>query len=188
MVETTERTVTPDDRRTERILQWASALDSESRLEREAARHALVEEGSAAVPALIECTRGDAAHLRWEAAKALGEIREPESAPALIHLLDDEDSGVRWLAAEGLLALERRALMPLLTALERPGSRRLREGAYHVLRRLPCWRLVEVLMPVMDALEHTAAEVTVPLAAGSALESLRDEHVIAPPAGARAER
>jgi len=186
MVETTDTINAPDSPANERILQWTSALDSESRLEREAARRALVEQGAPAVPALIECTRANTAHLRWEAAKALGEVQDPRSAPALILLLDDEDSGVRWLAAEALLALERQALIPLLGALERPGSRRLRQGAYHVLRRLPCWRLVEALMPVMEALEHTAAEVTVPLAAGSALESLRGQSLVTRPPDTRA--
>lgn len=175
MVETIHTSSTP---LTDHILQWTSALDSVDRREREAARRALVETGAAAVPALIECARAEEAHVRWEAAKALGEIADADAAPALIQLLNDEDSGVRWLAAEGLLALERSALPPLLAALEQPVSSRLREGAWHVLRRLPCWRLVELLAPVMDALEHTASEVTVPIAAGSALESLREERLV----------
>jgi HEAT repeat protein len=177
MAEITEST---DAALTERILQWTSALDSAIRREREEARRALVATGPVAVPALVECTRSDTIHLRWEAAKALGEIADPAAAPALIALLDDEDGGVRWLAAEGLLALERTALGPLLDALERPASHRLREGAHHVLRRLPCWRLVELLKPVVEALEHTGAEVTVAVAAGSALESLRNEDLVAP--------
>jgi HEAT repeat protein len=155
------------------------ALASEERAVREAARQALVTMGAESVPALIECLRDERVRVRWEAAKALVDIAEPASAGALVGRLEDEDSGVRWLAAEGLIALERHGLPELLAALEHSaGSQRLREGAHHVIRGLPIWKLVQALGPLADALEHAAAESTVPVAAGSALEVLREERLV----------
>ena len=49
---------------------------------REGARHALVAMGKDAVPSLIEALKNKNSLTRWEAAKALGEIGDPESAPA----------------------------------------------------------------------------------------------------------
>ena len=110
--------------------------------------------------------------------KALVDLVEPSAAPALVERLEDEDSGVRWLAAEALIAMERHGLPALLAALEHsPGSHRLREGAHHVIRGLPIWKLVQALGPVVDALEHTAPEATVPVAAGAALDALRRERL-----------
>jgi len=155
---------------------WIEALGSESRSEREAARKALAEAGAEAVAPLVECLRDKRVRVRWEAAKTLVEVAEPEAAPALVEALEDEDSGVRWLAAEALIALERDGLAALLLALEvRADSNRLREGAHHVIRGLPVWKLVKLLTPVVDALEHTGAESTVPVAAGSALDTLKRE-------------
>jgi HEAT repeat protein len=153
------------------------ALGSEDRRVREAGRHALVAAGAAAVPGLIECLRDQRVRVRWEAAKALVDIADPAAAGALVERLEDEDSGVRWLAAEGLIAMERHGLPALLAALEHSGSQRLREGAHHVIRGLPIWKLVQALGPLVDALEHAAAESTVPVAAGTALDTLRRERL-----------
>jgi HEAT repeat protein len=73
----------------------------------------------------------------WEAAKALGEIRDPQAAPGLVDTLEDRESAVRWLAAKGLIALARWVLIPLLEALESESdSIWMREGARHVIHSL----------------------------------------------------
>jgi HEAT repeat protein len=154
------------------------ALGSDERAVREAARGALVAAGATSVPELIACLLDERVRVRWEAAKALVDIADPASAGALVARLEDEDSGVRWLAAEGLIALERHGLPELLAALEHSaGSQRLREGAHHVIRGLPIWKLARALGPLADALEHAAAESTVPVAAGTALDVLRRERL-----------
>jgi hypothetical protein len=65
-----------------------------------------------------------ASRTRWEAAKALSEIADPLAATALVNALEDDDADIRWVASEGLTALGRDGLEPLLAALlERAGSR-----------------------------------------------------------------
>jgi HEAT repeat protein len=109
-------------------------------LRRQQARIALVDIGAPAVPYLIQALEDPESEecARWEAAKALSDIGDPAAAPALINALgQDERFGIRWLAAEGLIALERQGLTPLLEALiQRSDSAWLREGAHHVLRTL----------------------------------------------------
>ena len=66
------------------ISAWIEALESDDRREREAARIALVEEGSAAVPPLIRCLGDERVRVRWEAAKALVDLADPAAAPKLV--------------------------------------------------------------------------------------------------------
>jgi HEAT repeat protein len=104
---------------------------------RESARLSLVRLGSPAVAGLIAALGDAHRRVRWEAAKALEQIADPEAAPALVGALEDQDPAVRWLAAEGLIALKSKGLVPLLRALiERSDSFELREGAHHVLHDL----------------------------------------------------
>src|SRR5208283_1637818 len=93
-------------------------LQSKDGMQRERARKKLVKIGRPAVPFLIELLSDRKQHLRWEGCKALGEIMDPAAAPALVDALSDESVEVRWLAAEELLALEKKALVPLLKILE----------------------------------------------------------------------
>ncbi len=163
-------------------------IDSLSSLKdrtREGARHALVAMGKAAVPSLIEALKSKKSLARWEAAKALGEICDPETAPVLIEALEDEEFDVRWLAAEGLIKMNIKGLTPLLEALEHRGdSVFLLEGAHHVFHDLAKGGLRKFLLPVLASLEalepsmdspwaarHEMA-VEVPLAARQALEML----------------
>ena len=114
--------------------------------------------------------------MRWEAAKALCGIADPIAATALVNALDDRDGDVRWLAAEGVAALGRDGLQPLLVALlQRAQSGWLCEGAHHVCHTLvKRKRLGPILRPVLAALGQTEPEVAVPPAAYTALSRLRE--------------
>jgi HEAT repeat protein len=166
----------------ETLIKTLSSLKDKAR---EGARHTLVAMGKAAVPSLIEALRNKNTLTKWEAAKALGEIADPEIAPILVKALEDEEFDVRWLAAEGLIKMNIKGLRPLLEALEHRGdSALLREGAHHVFHDLAKGALRKSLAPVLAALEalepgedvpwaarHELA-VEVPLAARQALEML----------------
>jgi HEAT repeat protein len=142
---------------------------------RERARQSLVAIGAPAVTYLVEALANRNELLRWEAAKALGEIGSPAAAPALVAALEDEVFDVRWLAAEGLIALRGEGLVPLLRALvERPDSLWLREGAHHVLHDVSRGRLEEVLRPVVAALDDIEPSVEVPFAAKTVLSGLME--------------
>jgi hypothetical protein len=127
------------------------------------ARHSLVAMGRIAVPSLVEALKNNHNLVRWEAAKALGEIGDPETAPDLIKALEDEDFDVRWLAAEGLIRMNINALKPLLQALENRGdSILLQEGAHHVFHDLAKGALRKYLVPVLAALEGVEPGAEVP--------------------------
>ena len=109
--------VGPRDRWSSRVHSLVGDLTSRARATREKARESLVALGKPAVPSLIPLLSHRKPHVRWEAAKTLCDIADPIAATALVNALEDEDGDVRWLAAEGLIALGRDGLQPLLTAL-----------------------------------------------------------------------
>jgi HEAT repeat protein len=143
---------------------------------RQTARRSLVAVGEPAVGALVGALNDKKAYIRWEAAKALGEIGSPKAAPALVRALEDGGFGVRWLAAEGLIALGREGLPPLLQALiERPDSTWLRDGAHHVLRVLADRGLHDLVAPAVVALDSLDPELDIVTEAHSVLEALGRE-------------
>lgn len=146
-------------------------LASDDGFERQRARLALVAIGEPALTPLKEALVDVNYQVRWEAAKALGQIRDPSTAPALVDALEDPNFGVRWLSAEALIGLRRAALSPLMQALaERGQFALLRESAHHVLRTLCEMGLRNKIVPVLRALEGTDPEAEVPRAARTALE------------------
>jgi HEAT repeat protein len=157
------------------IPELVSALANRNPTARTKARKELVAVGRPAVPALIQLLSHRTQHVRWEAAKTLCEIADPLSAFALVNALDDRDGDVRWLAAEGLVALGKEGLQPLLAALlQRAQSSGLCEGARHVCQTLANKRkLGPILRPVVAALNEPEPAVAAPSAAYVALSRLR---------------
>jgi HEAT repeat protein len=152
-------------------------LNDKDGLRRQEARLELVEIGEAAVAALIAALHDPSEHVRWEAAKALSEIGDPQAVPALIMALEDPSFGVRWLAAEGLIAVRERGLAPLLEALiHHSDSTWLRQGVHHVLRTMATeYNLHGTLALVLKALDDYEPELEAPAAAAHALKTLRAE-------------
>ena len=142
---------------------------------REKARETLVAIGKPAVPSLIQLLSNRRPLARWEAAKALRAIADPLAATALVNALDDTDDDVRWVAAEGVIALGREGLQPLLAALlERGQSSWFCQGAHHVCRVLATKRhLSPILRPLLAAFDQFQPQMAVPLAAYTVLSKLR---------------
>ena len=143
---------------------------------RRRARNDLVAVGPLALSALTQALEDRNPHVRSEAARALGRIRDAVVADALVKRLEDDNLEVRWTAAEGLVALGRDGLVAILRAmLQERASVRRREGAHRVLRSLTDGDLGEIVRPVLAAIEGVEPALTVPLAAHAALHQLEGD-------------
>ena len=151
-------------------------FSSEDGAARERARRAVVKLGPAAIGGLVNALNHPNVRIRWEATKALCELRDPAAAAALVGRLEGTDSGVRWMAADGLIAMGPIVLEPVLQVLiQRSDSILLREGAHRVLHGLAGQGgLQPILQPVLDAMASIEPAVVVPLAAYNALNALRE--------------
>jgi HEAT repeat protein len=139
-----------------------SELANKSGFARVDARDHLVSMKEKAVPYLTEALKSDNQGMRWDASQSL------------INALEDKMFDVRWIAAEGIIAIGRKALIPLLSALTKRGdSLWLREGAHHVIHDLMREDLKAVFGPVLDAIEKPEGKLAVPLAAEKALDELK---------------
>jgi HEAT repeat protein len=162
-----------ESKNTEELCNRLADLDPRCRHQ---AREQLVSMGVAVLPVLYQKLSSPDWHVRWEAAKALGEIGDPGAGEMLVALLQDDDTSVRWAAMGSLIDLGRGGLRPALEALTRDfQSTRLREGVHHVLHTLHNrGKLTGVETEVFKALEGTAPGVQAAWAANRALIAERD--------------
>lgn len=157
------------------IQRLVDQLGDSNGLLRQQARHALVEIGAEAVPALVDALSSPTEHKRWEAAKALEAIPDARAAEGLVRALEDRAFGVRWLAANALIGIGPAVLAPLLRGLTgRVDSQHMREGAGHVLRGIG--KKDEVFKTrvarVLDALESVEPVTSTPWAARQLLAEM----------------
>jgi HEAT repeat protein len=132
--------------------------------------------GDSAVPYLVDALKFRKGWVRWEAAKALGQISGPAATKALVDALGDKTFDVRWLAAEGLIPRGREGLVILMQELiGKSDLGWFREGAHHVLFDLSQGNLGEKVKPVLEALEDVDASVEVPLKAKALLDLLEEQ-------------
>jgi HEAT repeat protein len=150
-----------------------NTLSDSDGLIRQCCRNSLVKIGTRAVPSLIEALSDKKKTKRWEAIKALSLIHDPSALNALVKAMNDKVFDVRWVAAEGLIALGKQSVVPVLRLLmTQPDSVSVREGVHHVLYALYVENQDEIIKPVLEALEHSEAELQVPWAAEKALKAL----------------
>jgi HEAT repeat protein len=141
------------------------------------ARRKLVKMGNDAVEPLVKALSSKRHWVRWEAAKALGQIGDKAATEALVNALEDNEFDVRWLAAEALINIGRGSIKPLLVALADHGDKSLslRRGAHHVLHDIDRSGLNTILHPVMSAVEDSSPSITVLQIAEKALDSLNKQ-------------
>jgi len=133
-------------------------------LVRENARKQLVDIGPPAIDFLSAMETHPKSIARWEAVKALAEIRNLVAAPLLINALEDRNGDVRWLAAEGLAALGKEGLKAVLEALiVYPDTVALRKGAHHVLTRLAETSKEPMIKEFLEILNDPDAALKIPL-------------------------
>lgn len=156
-----------------RIDQWITDLDASDLHTRRAARRALTEAGAEALPRMLEQLESGSFPVRWEVAKALGDLRLPESSEALVRALEDKEQDVRWLAAVALAHIGRPAMKALLEALAgNIDSLYLRHGAHHALTMYAGTHRDEALAHVRDLLGPFEQDIELIPAVHDALQTL----------------
>jgi HEAT repeat protein len=184
---------TDDRKQQDEIQRLIKDFSNQDRKVRERARRDLLVIGEPALLPLAQSLSTDDRWARWEIAKTLAQMRNPQAAPILVKELENNDPDVRWLAAEGLIALGANGLTPLLQALiNNPSSFLLYQGAHHVLHDLYKEEvhegeleyanfsvlssgLKEAVHRILNAMEDSGYLILMPQAARRALDSLEIE-------------
>jgi len=148
-------------------------LASKDGVKRCKARAELVDIGRPAVDSLVSAMKDRNQTVRWESAKALGQIRDPKSIDALVAALRDKLFDVRWLAAEALIGIGDKSVKPILQSIiNYPESEEVREGAHHVLHDLVTSRYRDALKPVITSMEDITFTLDIPIEAKKALKAI----------------
>lgn len=157
----------------EKIKELIKRLYSKDGIERQKARHELVEIGVPVIKYLGELQFEPKQQVRWEALKALSQIAAPESIPILINALENDDFDIRWLAAEGLIHIGKSSIKPLLEAIvEKEDSIYLREGAHHILKDLVAKDLYDDDYGIINLLEKYSVKPELALMAKKNLSGI----------------
>lgn len=163
----------------DKISELIAKLDNNDGSVREQARSVLIDIGKEAVPGLTKALTSKQEQLRWEAAKALVGIADPDSIPALIKSLQDQVFDIRWLAAEALIAIGEETIEPLLRAvIDQENESFISEGAHHIIAKLlpslsKSVELKEILKTVKNSLDSSASRTAGTAAVLVALDQLK---------------
>ena len=122
-----------------------------------AAGKALSELGICAEPALLQSLHHPDNHVRWHAARLLGQIGDPRAVDVLVTGLWDEDQQVRWATARVLANLDMPAVPAILEALShQPLTEEFRQAAFHALHSMTNQATQEYLQPLLRVLGSPA--------------------------------
>ena len=127
------------------------------------ARRALQSLGHLARLAWLKALDHPDAHIRWHAARGLGELGDASYTYILAEGLLDENYAVRWATADVLARLGKRGVPATLTILSQLKiTEQSRQAAYHALHGITSHRVRERIKPLLDALHGSAASVEAP--------------------------
>lgn len=130
------------------------------------ARRALQSLGHLAESAWLEALDHPDAHIRWHAARGLGELGDHRFALILVEGLLDENYAVRWATSDVLARLGRRGVPATLTILsQRQLNEQSRQAAFHALHGIASTQIQQRLKPLLDALQNPFANIQVPVIA-----------------------
>jgi len=122
--------------------------------------------GHAAQNTLLEALHHPDSHVRWHAARSLGQCADASGAQILCEGLYDERAEVRWATANVLAGLDAAAVPHILRALiAKPMKESYRQAIYHALHGMPSHRTQERLQPLLAALRGPAPSVQAPTVA-----------------------
>jgi HEAT repeat protein len=140
------------------------ALANPQRVVHHAAGQALAELGRSAEPALLNALHFPDPHVRWHAARALGQIGDLRAIDTLAEGLYDDNQEVRWTTARVLANLDGPAIPAILQILVRhPVNEPLRQTAFHALNGMSGLHQPEIqayLKPLLDELRRPSAAAT----------------------------
>jgi HEAT repeat protein len=152
-------------------------LTSKDGMVRQKARRSLVALGKSAAPTLATALSDSKVdQVRWEAAKALGSIRDTESIPSLVKALGDYDSDVAWVVAESLRKYGKAAWPVLLGEILREDRDcvLLYRRAHHVFLNQTEEGFDDLLSRLSEALEVGEPREPAMLAAFEILERMKE--------------
>ena len=127
------------------------------KLHREA-RRALIGLGKLAEPAWIDLLKHPDSHIRWEAARGLGDIGDARASAILVEGLLDSNYAVRWATADVLARLGECAVPAILKFISyRILNEGSRQAAYHALHGIKSRETRKRLEPLLNALRSSTA-------------------------------
>ncbi len=134
-------------------------IEDQGELHREASR-ALHSLGKLARSTWQEALDHPDSHIRWHAARALGEMGDTSLALTIAEGLRDDDFVVRWATSDVLAKLGEEGIPATLTMLSRyPLNEQFRRAAYHALHGVTSTQAQKQLKPLLDAMRGPAASV-----------------------------
>ena len=123
-----------------------------------------------AEPALLKALDHPDSHIRWHAARGLGQIGDASGIDVLAEGLHDENQAVRWATASVLARLDATAVPAILKTLtENELNEPFRQAAVHAMSAMPSSQTRAYLAPVLDALRGPAAQIEAPITANRLL-------------------
>ena len=132
------------------------------KLHREA-RCALIGLGRLAESVWIQALEHPDPHIRWEAARGLGNLGYSKAAHVLAEGLFDNDYAVRWATADVLARLGEEAVPAILSSICRHSlSEPSRQAAYHALHGIASRRVQERVEPLLAALNRQSSSYNAP--------------------------
>lgn len=140
-------------------------------------KKALMKLGPLVEKAWVEALNHPDSHIRWHAARGLGDPKNVRSIQLLAEGLLDENREVRWASADTLARIGPAGIPATLAVISQAVlTTPARQAAYHALHGISSRRIRERLKPLLEALQSPAGSVEAPAIAQRLLAEWEKGH------------